>query len=141
MTAQSLNFGPFRLDPSNGTLFRNGELVALGQKGAALLAALLKSQGDVLTKAQLMDAAWPGMSVEESNLSVQIATLRKALGAAPDGGEWIVTVPRVGYRLFVVTSATSQSAGPEPVILRSPAGAPGAAFFAALGQSRPISTT
>jgi DNA-binding winged helix-turn-helix (wHTH) protein len=71
----------------------------------------------VLTKAQLMDAAWPGMAVEESNLSVQIASLRKALGGAPDGGEWIVTVPRVGYRLFVEAHApkppgpTADSAG------------------------------
>ena len=77
----------------------------------------MKSPGEVLTKAQLMDAAWPGMAVEESNLSVQIASLRKALGGAPDGGEWIVTVPRVGYRLFVEAHApkppapTADSAG------------------------------
>ena len=45
-----------------------------------------------------MDTAWPGTAVEESNLSVQIAALRKLLGAAHDGGEWIATVPRVGYR-------------------------------------------
>jgi TolB-like protein len=45
-----------------------------------------------------MDAAWPGMVVEEGNLAVQIASLRKALGKPPAGGEWITTVPRVGYR-------------------------------------------
>jgi TolB-like protein len=46
-----------------------------------------------------MQAAWPNAVVEESNLTVQIAALRKALGVTVDGGEWIVTVPRVGYRL------------------------------------------
>ncbi|MER8678154.1 MULTISPECIES: hypothetical protein [unclassified Mesorhizobium] len=45
-----------------------------------------------------MDAAWPGTAVEEGNLTAQIATLRKALVPADNGGEWIATVPRVGYR-------------------------------------------
>jgi TolB-like protein len=53
-----------------------------------------------VSKAELMRQAWPGLVVEESNLSVQVAALRKAFGASPaDGSEWIVTVPRVGYRL------------------------------------------
>ncbi len=55
-----------------------------------------------------MDAAWPGTVVEEGNLTVQIAALRKALGQDSDGRDWIVTVPRVGYRLIV-----PQSTGPE----------------------------
>ena len=101
-------------------MLRDGELAPIGQKGARILGALLKSPGEVLTKAQLMDAAWPGMAVEESNLSVQIASLRKALGPVPDGGEWIVTVPRVGYRLFVAgpaaNSLLAQPAWPEPVL-------------------------
>ena len=101
-------------------MLRDGELAPIGQKGALILGALLKSPGEVLTKAQLMDAAWPGMAVEESNLSVQIASLRKALGPVPDGGEWIVTVPRVGYRLFVASPAANsllaQPAWPEPVL-------------------------
>ncbi len=45
-----------------------------------------------------MDAAWPDTAVAEGNLTVQIAQLRKLLGPATTGGEWIVTVPRVGYR-------------------------------------------
>ena len=101
MPAERLAFGRFRLNAENGTLLRDGALLTIGQKSALILGALLNSKGEVLTKAQLMDAAWPGIAVEQSNLSVQIASLRKALGAAPDGGEWIVTVPRVGYRLFV----------------------------------------
>ena len=53
-----------------------------------------------MNKSALMEAAWPSTIVEENNLSVQIAALRKALGQRNDGGEWIVTVPRVGYRLI-----------------------------------------
>jgi TolB-like protein len=112
MPAERLAFGSFRLNSENGTLFRNDELVPIGQKGALILGALLKNPGEVLTKAHLMDAAWPGLAVEESNLSVQIASLRKALGPAPDGGDWIVTVPRVGYQLVVQHKlATTPAAG------------------------------
>jgi TolB-like protein/Tfp pilus assembly protein PilF len=100
MSVEPITFGPFRLNPENGTLLRDGVLVPIGQRGALILAALSTSVGEVLTKTRLVDAAWPGMAIEESNLSVQIAALRKALGPAPDGGDWIVTVPRVGYRFF-----------------------------------------
>ncbi len=41
MSAQTVAFGPFLLNPDNGTLFRDGELVAIGQKGALLLGALV----------------------------------------------------------------------------------------------------
>src|ERR1700684_3446844 len=94
MSVEPLAFGPFRLNSENGTLLRDGELVPVGQKGALILARLLANPGEVTTKAQLVDAAWPGLSIEESNLSVQIAALRKALGEAPGGGEWIVPVAR-----------------------------------------------
>jgi TolB-like protein/Tfp pilus assembly protein PilF len=110
MPAEPLAFGSFRLNPENGTLLRDGELLAIGQKGALILDALLARPGEVVTKARLMDAAWPGAAVEESNLSVQIASLRKALGPAPDGGDWIVTVPRVGYRLVQHRPATIPAA-------------------------------
>ena len=114
MAVAPRTFGPFRFDPENRTLFRGGELAPIGQKGALILAALSTRIGEVLTKAQLMDAAWPGVAVEESNLSVQIAALRKALGTAPGGAEWIVTVPRVGYRLFTDAGASAHAtpAGP-----------------------------
>ena len=117
MPAQFAAFGPFQLDLDTGTLFRDGELVAIGQRGATLLGALLKSRGKVMTKAELMDAAWPSTSVEESNLSVQIASLRKLLGRAPDGDEWIATIPRVGY-LFVggLEAASNSALRAEPVI-------------------------
>ena len=95
-------FGPFVLDQGAGTLLRNGVPVAVGYRGLELLAALVGRSGEILDKAELMDAAWPGISVEEGNLTVQISQLRKLLGPAGDagngGGEWIATVPRVGYR-------------------------------------------
>ena len=45
-----------------------------------------------------MEAAWPGLAVEDSNLTVQIAALRRALREVPGGERWIETLPRRGYR-------------------------------------------
>jgi len=98
MQGSRFAFGPFVLDPGAGTLLRNDDPVAVGYRGLKLLAALAGRAGEILGKAELMDAAWPGTAVEEGNLTVQIAQLRKLLGPAADGGEWISTVPRVGYR-------------------------------------------
>ncbi|NNG73109.1 adenylate cyclase, partial [Rhizobium laguerreae] len=100
MQGSRFAFGPFVLDPGAGTLLRNDEPVAVGHRGVKLLAALVARPGEILGKADLMDAAWPGRIVEEGNLTVQIAQLRKLLGPATDGGEWISTVPRVGYRFI-----------------------------------------
>jgi len=99
MPASRFAFGPFVLDPDAGTLTRNDAPVSMGYRGVRLLAALVGRAGEILSKTELMDAAWPGMAVEEGNLTVQIAQLRKLLGPDGDGsGEWIATVPRIGYR-------------------------------------------
>ena len=110
MERHCLTFGPFQLDTTTGILLRGTEPLPVGQRGISLLHALLQRPGEVLTKAELLDAAWPGVAVEEANLSVQIASLRKALGPAPGGGEWIATIPRVGYRFVPVTNDTD---GPQ----------------------------
>lgn len=98
MQGSRFAFGPFVLDPGAGTLLRGDIPVAAGHRGLKLLEALIARPGEILAKAELMDAAWPGTAVEEGNLTVQIAQLRKLLGASVDGGDWIATVPRVGYR-------------------------------------------
>jgi DNA-binding winged helix-turn-helix (wHTH) protein/tetratricopeptide (TPR) repeat protein len=75
-----------------------------------LLRALVEQPGAVVSKDALIEAAWPDKTVEESNLTVQIATLRRVLGEAPGGNGWIETMPRRGYR-FVGPIATSTENG------------------------------
>ena len=115
---QRLVFGPFVFESARGVLLRDGRPAPVNQKGIRLLAALLRAPGETVSKAALMDSAWPGTAVEESNLSVQIAALRKLLGTAHDGGEWITTVPRVGYRFAGAVSGAdtpTESAGASDV--------------------------
>jgi DNA-binding winged helix-turn-helix (wHTH) protein len=52
-------FDPFVFDSLRGTLHRHGSPVVIGQRGAALLRVLLAADGGVVTKAALLDAAWP----------------------------------------------------------------------------------
>jgi TolB-like protein/DNA-binding winged helix-turn-helix (wHTH) protein len=108
------SFGPFRFDLATATLERDGQPLAVNKRGLLLLDALLEAGGMVVSKDQLLDRAWPGTVVEESNLTVQMAALRKALRPDIDGYDWIVTVPRVGYRLVLPRSegpAISAAAG------------------------------
>lgn len=129
MQGQRFAFGPFVLDSDAGTLLRNDIPVAVGYRGLKLLAALVGRPGEILEKAELMDAAWPGTAVEEGNLTVQISQLRKLLGPTGDagngGGEWIATVPRVGYRF---TGAIEQLGGAK----RKPLPLPGKPSIAVL---------
>jgi DNA-binding winged helix-turn-helix (wHTH) protein len=115
MLERRVAFGPFVLDREVGTLLREGVRVPVGYRGMLLLSALLSRPGEVLTKSDLIDAAWQGSVVEETNLSVQIAALRKHLGQAPRGGDWIATVPRVGYRFVGPVEAGPDGARQETV--------------------------
>jgi DNA-binding winged helix-turn-helix (wHTH) protein len=94
----SYAFGPFRLDAQGEALFRGTEPVALSQRAVALLRILVERAGAPVTKDALIEAAWPGLVIEDSNLTVQIAALRRALGEVPGGEGWIVTLHRRGYR-------------------------------------------
>ena len=108
-----LKFGPFELLESE--VRRDGRPLTVGHRALALLTALAKVDAPV-SKSALMEAGWPGTIVEEGNLTVQISALRKALGRRDDGQEWIVTVPRVGYRL--IRGATGQADVPAaPIVL------------------------
>jgi TolB-like protein len=108
MPAGHISFGPFVLDRGTQTLLSSGKPIALGHRAYSLLEALAAANGPV-EKATLIGAAWSGTIVEDGNLTVQIAALRKALGVRPDGQDWIVTVPRVGYRLLRTDPAGAEA--------------------------------
>jgi DNA-binding winged helix-turn-helix (wHTH) protein len=108
--------GPFRLDTRDNLLFRGSEPLALGRRALALLRALVERPGALVSKDALIEAAWPGQTVEESNLTVQIAALRKALGEVPGGDRWIETMPRRGYRFIApVVAADADAIAPATV--------------------------
>jgi DNA-binding winged helix-turn-helix (wHTH) protein/TolB-like protein len=94
---QAYRFGPFVLEPRERQLRRDGVPVPLAAKAFDVLVALVRNHGRLVTKEALLEEVWPGVVVEEVNLTVNISSIRKALGS--NGGvDWIETVPRHGYR-------------------------------------------
>lgn len=115
-------FGPFGLDAKLGILLRDGEPVAIGQRAVALLRRLVERAGEPISKDDLIGAAWPGLAVEDSNLTVQMTALRKALGEG-GGAAWIETLSRRGYRYVgppVTTSVLEESGSEPPSVLALP---------------------
>jgi DNA-binding winged helix-turn-helix (wHTH) protein len=93
-------FGRFRLDAGERTLYREGQPVALTPKLAATLIALVEKHGHIVDKAELMRSVWPETAVEEGNLTQNVHNLRKLLGDRTESGVVIETVSRRGYRLM-----------------------------------------
>jgi class 3 adenylate cyclase/predicted ATPase len=113
--AMIYSLGPFRLDTQDNLLFCGSEPLALGRRAIALLRALVERPGALVSKDALIEAAWPGQAVEESNLTVQIAALRKVLGEVPGGDRWIETMSRRGYRFIApVVAADANSIATRP---------------------------
>src|SRR5512141_2929357 len=101
--AVSRNFelGSLQLDADSGVLTRDGHPLPLGGRAVAVLAVLVERANQCVPKRSIIDAAWPGLVVEESNLAVQVGAIRRVLAEA--GGEHrIETLARRGYR-FVGT--------------------------------------
>jgi TolB-like protein/DNA-binding winged helix-turn-helix (wHTH) protein/Flp pilus assembly protein TadD len=91
-------FGRFRLDPDAHLLLSGDQIVALEPKAVEVLLVLVEKRGELVARQTLMSAVWPDTFVEENNLSSNISILRRQLGATPDGGDYIQTIPKRGYR-------------------------------------------
>jgi TolB-like protein/Flp pilus assembly protein TadD len=95
------SFEGFRLDRHG--LFRVDEAgaaapVAIGPRAFDLLSFLVRHNGELVSKDQIMDAVWPGIVVGEGNLTVQISALRRILDRNPTRGSCIQTIAGRGYR-------------------------------------------
>jgi DNA-binding winged helix-turn-helix (wHTH) protein/TolB-like protein len=99
-TGSFYEYGPFRLDPAEHRLTREGTPVSLAPKAFELLLFLVQNRGRLLTKEQIMQAVWPGSFVEDANLTVSISLLRKVLGEKEGNLRYIETVPKLGYRFI-----------------------------------------
>jgi TolB-like protein/Tfp pilus assembly protein PilF len=117
-------FGPYRLDAEAEMLFRESEPVALGRRAVMLLRLLVERTGTPVSKDALMQAAWPGLAIEESNLTVQIAALRRIFADIDGGATWIETLPRRGYRYIgppvTAESGASLPTSPAPAVSDRP---------------------
>jgi TolB-like protein len=92
------HFGSFCLNPAEQQLLRNGSPIRLTPKVFDVLLVLIQNSGCLVTKDKLLKEVWPDTFVEEANLSVNIARLRKALDEGGAEHQYIQTVTKGGYR-------------------------------------------
>jgi len=123
MDARLASFGPFRLFTAERQLKKGDDAVPLGGRALDTLIALVERAGEVVTQRELISRVWPNVTVEEANLRVHIAELRKVLGDGLEGARYIATVPGRGYSFVApVTLSTrpSSQSGEEAVSKRLP---------------------
>ncbi len=112
-----IEFGPYRVDRPRRVAWRGDELLPIAPKAVEILAALAERAGQVVTKDELLARVWPGVFVEEANLSVNVSELRKALGPQEDGRPYIQTVHRRGYRFLGEVRSTAPTGPPVLAVL------------------------
>jgi TolB-like protein/DNA-binding winged helix-turn-helix (wHTH) protein/Flp pilus assembly protein TadD len=119
-SADILVFEGFRLDRRRGCLLKQDEEggwrpVVIGSRTLHVLAILADQQGALLSKDEIMAAAWPGTVVEDNNLAVQISALRRILDRDRAEGSCIQTIPGRGYRFVAPVVRTNSAAPPIAV--------------------------
>ena len=111
LLAADVRFGRFELRPAERQLLFDDQPASLGSRAFDVLLALVERRGRVVSKDELLESAWPGMVVTESNLTVQVSALRKLVGPHA-----IATIPGRGYQFVAPLSVQVLSpAAPTPV--------------------------
>src|SRR5580700_4431800 len=105
---QAITFGPFRLIPSQRLLLEGNTRLHVGSRALTILQILVERAGEVVDKRELSRLVWPNTVVEEANIRVHVAALRRALGDGQNGARYIVNVPGRGYSFTGAISLRSE---------------------------------
>jgi predicted ATPase/DNA-binding winged helix-turn-helix (wHTH) protein len=97
MPTDEIQFGPFRLSPRERLLTRDGAPVGIGGRALDILITLIKRPGEIISKKEVLDQVWPGVSVDEGSLRFNVGSLRKILGDGRDGARYVTNVTGRGY--------------------------------------------
>jgi len=128
-------FGPFRLDPANQVLLRDGESLPLTGKVFDLLLYFVEHSDRLLTKDEILENVWPDSFVEEGNLARHVSLLRKVLGEGPHDHTYIVTVSGRGYRFVAHVSTVTDRDFGKPASLHAVEGEPSNSLTTAEGAA------
>lgn len=117
-------FGEFTLDAANRLLSRNGTPIPLPARAFDCLLFLVQHAGKLVSKNELLDEVWANAFVEESNLTVAISTLRRALDEDPHERKYIQTISGRGYRFIANVEIIDEPLAAEPIPTPEPAPIP-----------------
>ncbi len=99
ISKRAYEFGPFRLEVRRRRLWREGELLAVPSKAIDTLVVLVQHPWEMVRRQDLVTIVWAEAFVEDSNLTVAISQLRKALGKNEGDSDYIEAISRIGSRL------------------------------------------
>ena len=131
-------FGPYQLEAQERVLRRDGQPVTLPPKDLETLLVLVERAGHIVEKEELLEKVWPGVFVEEGNLTRHIFNLRQVLGDRPDGRKYIETIPRRGYRFVAAVQEDPEPAAPPLAAQRASDQAPSMVPVVPVGQKRSL---
>ena len=114
---RAIGFGSFRLLAKQHLLLEGDKALRLGSRALDILNVLVERAGELITKEELVARVWPNTIVEEHNLRVHIAALRKALGDGQAGNRYVATIPGRGYRFVAPISLLETSTVRPPTAL------------------------
>ncbi|HSG00036.1 MAG TPA: winged helix-turn-helix domain-containing protein [Vicinamibacterales bacterium] len=115
------SFGGFQLDEGARRLALGNEPVTLPDRHVDILLLLVSRPGQIVSKDELIEAGWKDVAVGDNSLEQAISSLRRKLGTAPDGSQYIETVARRGYRFGApVTRSTPRQSDAELEALLAP---------------------
>jgi hypothetical protein len=89
-----ITFGPFRLETTQGRLWRGDQVIPLRPRSLAMLRYLVAHPGRLVTKAEVHQQVWAGTHVTDNVLRVCVREIRAALGAAATAPRYLETVER-----------------------------------------------
>jgi predicted ATPase/DNA-binding winged helix-turn-helix (wHTH) protein len=96
-TETVLQFGRFQLRPYKRQLLQGNRPIRIGSRALDILLILVAQPGEIIAKETIIARVWGSTVVEEINLRVHIAALRRALGEGHTGERYIANVPLRGY--------------------------------------------
>src|SRR6202167_3798476 len=124
MPDQAITFGPFRLIPSQRLLLEGATPLQVGNRALTILQILVERAGTVVDKRELARLVWPDTFVEEANIRVHVAALRRALGDGQNGARYIVNIPGRGYSFTAAVSLHSEPPKPDRAVAPKTQAAP-----------------
>lgn len=111
--APAIHFGPYRIYPAQRLVMEADQPLRLGRRAMDILLILLAQAGNVVSKQELIAGVWPNSVVEDINLRVHMAALRKALGDGQAGQRYIITVAQRGYSFVAPHSVEHLAQQPQ----------------------------
>jgi len=115
-----LRIGDWSADATTGALMRGTETVRLEDRTMRLLLALARRPGEAVSIEDLLELAWPDVIVTPDSVYQAVASLHRVLGDDAKRPRYIVTVPRLGYRLVAAVGPEASAAPAPPLPPKAP---------------------